>query len=79
MRAYLDRERARKARAELDRRRKRNTALSRQVAAAARNATGARPVDYLSGEEIHTLWSDGKDYGVFTNTHECWDYCPKVR
>lgn len=64
---------AAEARAELDRRFRENDALQKQLVLAAQSAAANKKVDYLSDEEVHTLWSDGTDDGTFTNTHECWN------
>ena len=70
---------AAEARAELDKRYERNKALQRQVEIAARRAAAEKKIDYMSGEEVHMLWSDGEDDGTFTNTHEFWNLYKTTR
>lgn len=49
-------------------------ALRRQFASADSRDTLVDLPGNGDGREIHKLWSDGADNGVFENNHGCWDF-----
>lgn len=72
MRQYLPPDRAKRVKEQL-RERCCTPACIEQDRLAALRAAETGEIDYLARDELHTLWSDGRDDGTFENNHGCWD------